>query len=131
MEAKVSQKSSSVQLVRSPTTLSAQVRDYFDDGDSSGRSGKERLLTEIGAGKIPDIIDLGRGSSYYISVLPYESLVHKGILEDLWPYIENDPELGREGVLEAPLKAAEVDGGLYTIFSKVGINTLVGAEQRV
>ena len=68
-----------------------EVRDYFDDGDSSGRSGKERLLTEIGAGKIPDIIDLGRGSSYYISVLPYESLVHKGILEDLWPYIENDP----------------------------------------
>ena len=36
-----------------------EVRDYFDDGDSSGRSGKERLLTEIGAGKIPDIIDLG------------------------------------------------------------------------
>ena len=108
-----------------------EVRDYFDNGDSSGRSGKERLLTEIGAGKIPDIIDLGRGSSYYISVLPYESLVHKGILEDLWPYIENDPELGREGVLEAPLKAAEVDGGLYTIFSKVGINTLVGAESVV
>ena len=111
--------------------MQIEVRDYFDDGDSSGRSGKERLLTEIGAGKIPDIIDLGRGSSYYISVLPYESLVHKGILEDLWPYIENDPELGREGVLEAPLKAAEVDGGLYTIFSKVGINTLVGAESVV
>ena len=108
-----------------------EVRDYFDDGDSSGRSGKERLLTEIGAGKIPDIIDLGRGSSYYISVLPYESLVHKGILEDLWPYIENDPELGREGVLEAPLKAAEVDGGLYVVFDKVCIQTLVGAESIV
>lgn len=109
-----------------------EVQDYFDDGDASGRSGKERLLTEIGAGKIPDIIDLGRSSSsYYVSVLPYRSLVHKGILEDLWPYIENDPELGREGVLEAPLKAAEINGGLYTIFNTVGINTLVGAESVV
>ena len=50
----------------------------------------------------------------------------RGYLEDLWPYIENDPDLGREGVMEAPLKAAEVDGKLYTVFESVCINTLVG-----
>lgn len=60
--------------------------------------------------------------------MPYRQMAQKGYLEDLWPYIENDPDLGREGVLEAPLKAAEVDGGLYVLFDEVWINTLTGAE---
>ena len=99
------------------------IQNYFDEDDSRGQ---DRLLAEIAAGDMPDIIDLGPAGG-----LPYQRMARKGLLENLWPYIENDPELGREGVLEAPLKAAEVDGGLYTIFSKVGINTLVGAESVV
>ena len=104
-----------------------EVRDYLDE---DGVSGRERLMAEMAAGKIPDIIDLGRGYSSFC-LLPYQVLARKGYLEDLWPYIENDPELGREGVLEAPLKAAEVDGGLYVLFDEVYINTLTGAESVV
>ena len=103
-----------------------EIRDYFDE---DGLSGRERLMVEMAAGKIPDIIDLGNGFSF--SQLPYQVLARKGYLEDLWPYIENDPELGRDGVLEAPLKAAEVDGGLYVLFGGVRINTLAGAESIV
>ena len=40
----------------------------------------------------------------------------------------SDPELGRDALLEPPLKAAEVEGGLYIAFPSVMINTLVGAE---
>ena len=104
-----------------------EVRDYLDE---DGISGQDRLMAEMAAGKIPDIIDLGRGYSS-LSLLPYQVLARKGYLEDLWPYIENDPDLGREGVLEAPLKAAEVDGGLYVLFDEVWINTLAGAESVV
>lgn len=104
-----------------------EVRDYLDE---DGVSGQERLMAEMAAGKIPDIIDLGRGYSSFC-LLPYQVLARKGYLEDLWPYIENDPDLGREGVLEAPLKAAEVDGGLYVLFDEVYINTLTGAESIV
>ena len=32
--------------------------------------------------------------------MPYRQLAQKGYLEDLWPYIENDPELGRGAVME-------------------------------
>ena len=49
-------------------------------------------------------------------------------MEDLWPYIENDMGLGRVGVIEAPLKAAEVDGGLYTVFEGFRLHTLTGAK---
>ena len=104
-----------------------EVRDYFDE---DGFSGKQRLLTEIAAGNIPDIIDLGRKSSLEY-LLPYKLLAKKGFLEDLWPYIENDSDLGRESLLEAPLKAAEVDGGLYVAFNRVAIHTLAGREDIV
>ena len=99
-----------------------EIREYFDE---DGRSGRDRLLTEMASGKIPDIIDLG-SSEYGLS---YQQLVRKGYLEDLWPYINNDPELNNGQLLEAPLKAAEVNRGLYTIFSEVRINTLVGEER--
>ena len=97
------------------TDVQIEVRDY------SGEGGLSRLTTEILAGKIPDIIDL--------QLMPCRQLAQGGYLEDLWPYIENDPELGREAVMEVPLRAAEIDGGLYMAFRSVMINTLIGAER--
>lgn len=115
------------QFNRTHKDVQIEVRNYYDE---DGVSGRQRLLTEIGAGKVPDIIDLGRNGDHHC-MLPYQMMAHKGYLEDLWPYIENDPDLGRDGILEAPLKAAEVDGGLYTIFNSFYICTLVGAESLV
>ena len=106
--------------------IKIDVKEYIG---GNGRSDKDLLLTEILTGKIPDILDLGGVGS--TAPLPYPVLVQRGYLEDLWPYIENDPELGREGVVEAPLKAAEIDGGLYTVFSHANIISLVGAESVV
>ena len=103
-----------------------EVRDYsgLDENSSGGKNGRDRLLTEIMSGQIPDIMD-------FDGQLPYRQMAEKGYLEDLWPYIENDPDLGRDGVLEAPLRAAEINGKLYTIFDSVTIRTLVGAESMV
>ena len=88
---------------RSHDDVQIVVKDYsYSETDDQG---PDRLLVEMAAGQVPDIIDLG-------GPLPFHQMVKKGYLEDLWPYIENDPELGREGVLENPLKLSEVDGGL-------------------
>ena len=110
------------------TDVQIEVRDY-STGDANGKTGRDRLMTEIMAGNCPDILDLG--SPFYKSQLPYRQLAEKGYLENLWPYIERDPELGRDGLMDAPLKAAEVNGGLYAAFAGVTINTLVGAEDMV
>lgn len=114
---------------RTHTDVQIEIWDYSSD-DVNGKLGKDRLMTEIMAGNCPDILDLGSPLGYK-NQLPYQHLAEKGYLEDLWPYIEKDPELGRNGVMEAPLKAAEVNGGLYTVFAGVTINTLVGAESVV
>lgn len=117
-----------------------EVRDYSDE------SGVDRLVTELSLGQVPDIMELhrlgdGQDTAFaYDSYLarpeneywmPYRQLAQKGYLEDLWPYIENDPDLGRDAVLLPPLQAAEVNGGLYMLFGKVLINTLMGAESVV
>lgn len=103
-----------------------EVRDYSGQESSDA---KKQLLTEILTGKIPDIIDLG--VEWGTGLLPYRQMAEKGYLEDLWPYIESDADLGRERVMETPLKAAEVNGGLYMVFNSVSISTLAGAESLV
>ncbi len=107
------------------TEVQIEVRDYLD---AEGNGDKTRLLAEMIAGKGPDIIDMGSNRDALTTLLPYQRMARAGYLEDLWPYIENDPDLGREGVLEAPLKAAEVNGGLYMLFGDVSVNTLIGSR---
>ena len=129
------------------TDIQISIQDYSDEG------GPQRLLTELAAGRIPDIMEMQAAGTVSVQAdanaeslwfgdplaadtsgnywMPYRQLAQKGYLEDLWPYIENDPDLGREGVLEAPLKAAEVDGGLYMLFGQVSVNTLMGAKSVV
>ena len=111
-----------------------EVRDYTKLSEG-GKQGVDLLMTEITAGRGPDIIELG--TSRETSQLSYRRLAEQGYLEDLWPYIEEDPGLGRgengllKGVLEAPLQAAKINGGLYAIFEKVQLHTLVGAKSMV
>ena len=129
------------------TNVQIELRDYSDE------NGPQRLLVELAAGRVPDIMEMRRyelpkpgrenigGNELYTPMLkdrpeneywmPYRQMAQKGYLEDLWPYIENDPDFGREGVLEAPLKAAEIDGGLFMLFRRTRVATLMGPEDLV
>ena len=101
--------------------IQIEVKDY------SGENGQKRLLVEIAAGRVPDILDM-RGSEGW---MPYRRLAANGYLENLWPYLECDPDLGVGSILEAPLKAAEVNGSLYMAFDSVVIHTMIGAKSIV
>ena len=114
--------------------IQIKVVDYSEGIDEGSHQGMDRLLKEITAGKCPDILETFTTTNNHsgrINALPYQQMAKKGYLEDLWPYIESDPELGRDSVVEAPLKAAEVDGGLYMLFSNFAIRTLAGAPEVV
>lgn len=113
---------------RAHDDVQIEVRNY-NYLSENGKGGIDLLLTEIAAGKIPDIIELGTDDQ--TCQLPYQRMAQRGYLEDLWPYIENDPEIGRENIMEAPLKAVEVNGGLYTIFDSVYVHTLTGSAEVV
>jgi ABC-type glycerol-3-phosphate transport system substrate-binding protein len=76
------------------------------------------LNTEIITGKIPDIIDL--------SMLPYYQYASRGLLEDIYPYIESDSLLSRNDLVKCAFRAAEIDGKLYQLFPTFSISTIAG-----
>ena len=102
-----------------------EVRDYSEYNTSEDISaGITKLNTEILAGNMPDLLDVSEG----ISLRRYAA---RGMLEDLWPFIESDPSLGREGVMERVLEADEIDGKLCRVFPRFSIETAAGAPAAV
>ena len=112
---------------RTHTDVQIVVKDYLvyaDDGSRTSQ-GRDLLLTELAAGKVPDIMSVGSTGTTYGS-LPYRQMAEKGYFEDLLPFIDSDPDLSREDLMEPPLKAAMLDGKLYMAFDSVGISTFLG-----
>ena len=94
--------------------------DYSEyNTDTDYTAGLTKLTTEILAGQMPDIL--------YLEQLPASQIAGKGLLEDLYPYLDSDSELSREALLENVLKACEYNGALYCTCSGFNIRTLCGA----
>lgn len=110
---------------KSQTACRIEIRDYSEfNTQDDFNAGLTKLNTEIIAGKVPDILDTNG--------LPIHQYGGKGLLEDLWPYIENDEDLGgREAVMQEVLQASEQDGRLYRLFNSFTIRTAVGASRVV
>lgn len=101
-----------------------QIRDYseFNTGDNAS-GGLTRLNTEMVAGNIPDMLDTNS--------MPLRQYGAKGYLEDLWPYIDKDPDIGRANLMERVFQAAQQDGKLYQVFNSFAIQTVAGAKKVV
>ena len=110
---------------RNSSTHRIQITDYSEySTEDDYTAGITKLNTEILAGKVPDIIS--------VNSLPIRQYGAKGILEDLWPYIENDTEIGgREGIMERGFQAAEQDGKLYQVFDTFAISTVIGSRKQL
>ena len=106
-----------------------EVTDYAEYSDSDGdgkagwNAGVNRLQTEIIAGNAPDLID--------ISLLSADRFGASGLLTDLYPLIDADPELKRSDLNEHVLSAFEEDGKLYQTVSNFYILTTAGLSERV
>ena len=98
-----------------------EVMDYSQYGGAD--AARSRLITEISAGKMPDLLDTW--------AIPLEKWARRGYLEDLWPWIEGDPDLGREALMEKVFQAAEIDGKLYEVSGAFRIQTVAGARSLV
>lgn len=101
-----------------------EVTDYSEyNTDEDYSAGQTKLTTEIMAGNVPDILAMNN--------LPYTQLAAKGLLEDLYPYIDADSEFKREDFFPNVLASLEVNGGLYSTVSGFYINTVAGAASVV
>ena len=82
------------------------------------QAGRTRLLTDIIAGRTPDILDT--------SHVLVNQFVNKGLLVDLYPFIDSDPHLNRGDLVENVMKLSEIDGGFYRVYPGFGVSTLIG-----
>lgn len=115
-----------VDFNRSNDKVRIQLKDYseFNDPENDDyTAGRTKLLTEIMSGQVPDLVNLYE--------LPYRQMASKGLLEDLYPYLDSDKELKREDFFPNLLQALEVNGGLYQITGSFNVQTLVGAARVV
>ena len=103
------------------------IEDYAVYQDDTGyidwNASRTKMATKIAAGEIPDLLNMNG--------LPLRQFGSRGILEDLWPYIDSDPELGREDLMLRPLEAASQEGKLYLLSDTFGIETLMGRKSIV
>ena len=102
------------------------VNDYAEYGsdDEDFASGLTKLSTEIIAGNVPDLI----ANSV---LMPMRQYAAKGLLEDLWPYIDADPEFTRDALMQQPLNAAQIDGKLYQLPVDFSVTTAIGLGKTV
>ncbi len=96
-----------------------EVIDYSEfNTEEDYSAGMTKLNTEIISGKVPDIIALGN--------LPVKQYVSKGLLEDLYPFIDGDSEFNRTDFVQAIMKVMETNGKLYSVCSSFGLVTMAG-----
>jgi ABC-type glycerol-3-phosphate transport system substrate-binding protein len=95
--------------------IKIELADY-SDGDA--KEGAARLSTEINSGNVPDIIDL--------SALPAQYYIRKGILADLYPYIDRDNDIDRKDMWPGLLSGLEYDGGLYELVPSFTLVSVAG-----
>ncbi|MCM1149533.1 MAG: extracellular solute-binding protein [Butyricicoccus sp.] len=109
---------------RNNDTYRIEVQDYSEyNTEEDYEAGLTKLTTEILSGNVPDI--------FAMDGMPLSRFASKGLVEDLYPYIDSDPELGRDKLMTGPLSAFEVDGKLYNTVSSFYVNAVMGAESVV
>lgn len=110
-----------IRFNKSNDTYRIEVKEY---GNGDYQTGQTQLNSDIVSGNPPDLIDMANGmnTGAYIS---------KGILTDLYPLLESDPNLQKEDLVANALRAYEQDGKLYGMPVSYSLQTLLGRTSDV
>ena len=110
------------------------LRDYAGDGLDPNSLSNDAYLAAYDTARLLLRADVASGSGPDIwdsSLLP-DAYARKGYLEDLWPWIDGDQELGgREALMEHALECVSVDGKLYKVSPAFTIVTLAARSDLV
>ncbi len=92
--------------------------DYNTSANPEG--GLTQLNNDIAANKTPDILIADR------YLMHFDSYIKKGVFEDLYTWIDQDPEMNREDFMPNVLEAFTVDGKLLRMTPSFSVRTLAG-----
>ncbi|MCM1125985.1 MAG: extracellular solute-binding protein [Lachnospiraceae bacterium] len=95
------------------------VKDYSTE---DWETGVTQFQADLTTANCPDLIDVRR--------LNYSMYANKGILEDLYPYMEKSG-LKKEDFVESVLRAYEIDGKLYAMIPEFYVSTVMAKKSVV
>ncbi len=84
-----------------------------------------RMSAELGAGDGPDMVCFER--KWELNIRGAFGLIHNGLLEDLTPYIDAEPELGREQLMA--WDALSEYGGVYYLGPGFTVDCMMGLKE--
>lgn len=100
---------------------------YYGDSVQEAAAQIQQMKMDILTGEQIDLLLFNNFDSY--------SFVAQGLLEDLYPFLDSDPEISREDLSPSLLSSLEEDGKLlfcstgYSVTGYVGLSALVGSSQ--
>ncbi len=101
-----------------------ELTSYNDYAVNSYQDAVTKLNNDMIAGNLPDIIVLDTN-------LPIDSYISKGLLANLYDFMDNDETIHREDFIESVFKAYETDGKLYELVSDFNVMTIAGKTSQV
>ena len=108
------------------------VRDYFTGQHSNDWRQQEQATEEARKAMAMDIITGNVHPDLFdLSSLNAASLAVGGKLENLYPFLDADPELSRESFYPNVLQAQEIRGGLYEVVANYSLLTATGFSSEV
>ena len=84
-----------------------------------------RMSAELGAGDGPDMVCFER--KWELNIRGAFALIRNGLLEDLTPYIDAEPELGREQLMA--WDALNEYGGVYYLGPRFAVDCMMGLKE--
>ena len=101
-----------------------RIRDYGTAGLVSGPVSMDQFTRDLVSGDLPDLLCTEN--------MDTQVFVDRGLLEDLWPWIDGDAQLGgREALVQPVFDALAREGKLYEVTSAFEIVTVCGKSALV
>ncbi len=94
---------------------------YDTDSNYTYEDAIAKMNSDIASGDVPDLF-------VCTSELPFDSYASKGLFEDLYQYIDSEPDFSREDFEANVLKAYETNGKLYRISPLFSVQGFIGLE---
>ncbi|MBD5547895.1 MAG: extracellular solute-binding protein [Lachnospiraceae bacterium] len=104
---------------RSNGNIRIEIVPYYT-GENGFEEGMEHLKLDIIRGKAPDIID--------VSEIDYAVYSDKGVLADLYGFMQNDEECKMNDIMDSVSDAYEISGHLYSIAPAFQLYSMWGSN---
>lgn len=105
--------------------LNIKTYEDYNNEENEWKGSYTQLNNDLTMGNVPDILVLD-------SELPVESYFSKGMLVDLYPYMDDEENgIDRSQYLENVLQACEQNGKLYSLITAFSLRVLAAKEEYV